>query len=86
MKMTVPRLVIPLAVVAAVFGGSPAAAQEPAHELEYNRDVLQPVLAQTCLMCHGERLQQPTCGSTPTRSSTGSSCPATPRRARCSSG
>ena len=58
MKMTVPRLLIPLAVVAAAFGGSPAAAQEPAHELEYNRDVLQPVLAQTCLMCHGERLQQ----------------------------
>ena len=52
MKMTVPRLLIPLAVVAAAFGGSLAAAQEPAHDLEYNRDV-RPVLARACIACHG---------------------------------
>ena len=52
MKMTVPRLLIPLAVVAVVFGASPAPAQEPAHDLEYNRDV-RPVLARACLACHG---------------------------------
>jgi len=54
MKMTVPRLLIPLAVVAVAFGASPAAAQEPAHDLEYNRDV-RPVLARACIACHGPR-------------------------------
>ena len=34
------------------FGGSLAAAQEPAHDLEYNRDV-RPVLARACIACHG---------------------------------
>ncbi|MCY4601844.1 MAG: DUF1553 domain-containing protein [Acidobacteria bacterium] len=52
MKMTVPRLLIPLAVVAVVLGASQAPAQEPAHDLEYNRDV-RPVLARACLACHG---------------------------------
>ena len=53
MQMTLRRVLIPLAVVAVVFGGyRAAAAQEPAHELEYNRDV-RPVLARACLACHG---------------------------------
>ncbi len=55
MKMTVPRVLIPLVVVAVAFGGSvgAASAQEPAHEpLEYNRDI-RPVLTRTCLACHG---------------------------------
>ena len=55
MKMTVPRVLIPLAVIAVLFGGSvgAASAQEPAHEqIEYNRDV-RPVLARACLACHG---------------------------------
>ena len=55
MKMTVPRVLIPLAVVAVASGGfvRAASAQEPAHEpLEYNRDV-RPVLTRACLACHG---------------------------------
>ena len=52
MNTTVPRLLIPLAVVAVAFGGARAAAQEPAHDLEYNRDV-RPVLARACIACHG---------------------------------